>query len=83
MMRGGIAAMFAPVSDVSRAHIQALSNAFEVPYIDVAWDAKIPLENYSINLFPDREVLGKANADLIKYWDWKMFTVIYEDSHSE
>ncbi|XP_052237251.1 glutamate receptor ionotropic, kainate 2-like isoform X4 [Dreissena polymorpha] len=81
-MRGGIAAIFGPVSEISRAHVQGLSQAFEIPHLQAAWDARNPREDFSISVYPDHEVLSGAYADLIKYWKWTQFTVIYEDNNS-
>ncbi|KAH3746347.1 hypothetical protein DPMN_180754 [Dreissena polymorpha] len=82
-MRGGIAAKFGPVSEIARAHVQGLSQAFEIPHLQAAWDARNPREDFSISVYPDHEVLSGAYADLIKYWKWTQFTVIYEDNNSE
>ncbi|XP_052810419.1 glutamate receptor ionotropic, kainate 2-like isoform X2 [Mya arenaria] len=81
-MRGGIAAIFGPVSDISRAHVQALSQAFEIPHIESVWDARTPREYFSINVYPDHEVLSQAYAAVLVHWEWKEFTVIYEDNNS-
>ncbi|XP_053396125.1 glutamate receptor ionotropic, kainate 2-like isoform X3 [Mercenaria mercenaria] len=79
---GGIAAVFGPVSEISRAHVQSLCNAFEIPHIQAVWDSRVPREYFSISVYPDHEVLGRSFADLIKHWEWKSFTVIYEDGES-
>lgn len=80
---GGIAAVFGPISEISRAHVQSLCNAFEIPHIQGVWDSRVPREYYSISVYPDHDELGRAFADLIKHWEWKTFTVIYEDGESK
>lgn len=32
-----------------------------------------------VNFFPHPPLLSKAYIDIIKYWGWKTFTVLYED----
>lgn len=48
----------------------------ELPYIDVKWDAdtKPPV----INMHPHPDAVAQVFVDLIKAWDWKGFTIIYE-----
>lgn len=48
----------------------------EIPYIDVKWDAdtKPPV----INMHPHPDAVAQIFVDLIKAWDWKGFTIIYE-----
>ncbi|XP_060567354.1 glutamate receptor ionotropic, kainate 1-like [Ruditapes philippinarum] len=79
---GGIAAVFGPFSEISRAHVHSLCNAFEIPHIQAIWDSREPREYFSISVYPDHDVLSQAFADIVKHWEWKTFTVIYEDGES-
>lgn len=78
-MKEGIAAVFGPITKIPRAHVQSICNAFEIPHLNAQWDARDSHDYFSISVYPDYNVLSHAYADLINYWGWKRFTVIYED----
>ena len=79
-IKEGIAAVFGPINNVARAHVQSICNAFEIPHLQAQWDPREPRDYFSISVYPDAFTLSKAYADLIKEWKWKQFTVIYEDN---
>lgn len=78
-MKEGIAAVFGPITKIPRAHVQSICNAFEIPHLNAQWDARDSHDYFSISVYPDYNILSQAFADLINYWGWKRFTVIYED----
>lgn len=82
-MKMQIAGIFGPVSESSRGYLQSLSQTFLIPHINAVWDSRVNQEYFSINVYPDHEVLSGAFADLIKYWEWTTFTVVYEDNNSK
>lgn len=53
-----------------------ICDAKEIPYIDVKWDSdtKPPV----INMHPHPDAVAQIFVDIIKAWDWKGFTIIYE-----
>ncbi|XP_052810223.1 glutamate receptor ionotropic, kainate 2-like isoform X2 [Mya arenaria] len=81
-MKEGIAAVFGPISKIPRAHVQSICQAFDIPHLSAQWDPRETRDYYSINVYPDNDVLGRASAELVRYWNWKHFTVIYEDDDS-
>lgn len=80
MANQGIAAMFGPVSSMTAAHVQSMCNAFEIPHLQWHWDARDTRDYYSISLYPHYLTLSRAYKDIIKYWGWEHFTVLYEDN---
>ena len=78
-MKEGIAAVFGPVSRIPRAHVQSICQAFEIPHLNAQWDPRESLDYFTISLYPDNGILSTASAELIRHWNWKQFTVIYEN----
>lgn len=72
----GISAIFGPSTPSSSAHCINVCDTKEIPYIDVKLDADTmpPV----INMHPHPDALANVFVDLIKAWDWKGFTIVYE-----
>ncbi|KAL3882469.1 hypothetical protein ACJMK2_028806, partial [Sinanodonta woodiana] len=79
-IKEGIAAVFGPITNIPRAHVQSICNAFEIPHLQAQWDPRDPRDYFSISVYPHYSSLSTAYSDLIRYWGWKRFTVIYEDN---
>lgn len=74
--QGGIAGVFGPSSAASALHVRSICDAKEMPHIETRWDpdATPPV----LNLHPHPHAISKVFLDLIKTWNWKEFTIIYE-----
>jgi hypothetical protein len=83
MANQGIAAMFGPISSLTSAHVQSMCNAFEIPHLQWHWDARDTRDYYSISLYPHYLTLSMAYRDVVKYWGWDQFTVLYEDNDGQ
>lgn len=79
-VKEGIAAMFGPVSSISAGHVQSICNSLSIPHIQAHWDSRDTRDYFSISLYPDYLALSKAFKNLIEYWGWTSFTVLYEDN---
>lgn len=79
-LKEGVGAIFGPLSRLSAAHVQSICNAMEIPHLETKWDPRDNKDFYSINLYPHYVQLSKAYTDLIKYWKWTEFTILYEDN---
>ncbi|XP_026519712.1 glutamate receptor ionotropic, kainate 1 [Notechis scutatus] len=80
----GVAALFGPSHSSSVSAVQSICNALEVPHIQTRWkhptvDLK---DSFYINLFPDYVAISRAVLDLVLHYNWKIVTVVYEDSTS-
>ncbi|KAM4699954.1 glutamate receptor ionotropic, kainate 1 isoform 1-T1 [Discoglossus pictus] len=78
----GVAALFGPSHSSSVSAVQSICNALEVPHIQTRWkhpsvDNK---DSYFINLHPDYAAISRAVLDLVLHYNWKIVTVVYEDS---
>ncbi|XP_023801350.1 glutamate receptor ionotropic, kainate 1 isoform X3 [Cyanistes caeruleus] len=78
----GVAALFGPAHSSSVSAVQSICNALEVPHIQTRW--KHPTvdnrDSFYINLYPDYAAISRAVLDLVLYYNWKIVTVVYEDS---
>ncbi|XP_048351176.1 glutamate receptor ionotropic, kainate 1 isoform X2 [Sphaerodactylus townsendi] len=78
----GVAALFGPSHSSSVSAVQSICNALEVPHIQTRW--KHPTvdnkDSFYINLYPDYAAISKAVLDLVLHYNWKIITVVYEDS---
>ena len=79
-LKMGIAAVFGPVSRFSAAHVQSICSSYSIPHIQAHWDPRETRDYYSINLYPDYLALATAYKDLVEYWKWTAFTIIYDDN---
>ncbi|NP_001191543.1 glutamate receptor subunit protein GluR7 precursor [Aplysia californica] len=80
MSQEGIAAMFGPVSAMTAAHVQSMCNAFEIPHLQWRWDPRDKRDYFSISLYPHYLTLSTAYKDVVQYWNWNRFTILYEDN---
>ncbi|XP_043928679.1 glutamate receptor ionotropic, kainate 1 isoform X2 [Protopterus annectens] len=80
----GVAAVFGPTHSSSVSAVQSICNALEVPHIQTRWKhpAVDNKDSFHINLFPDYAAISKAILDLVLYFNWRIVTVVYEDSTS-
>ncbi|GFR85424.1 ionotropic glutamate receptor [Elysia marginata] len=83
MTEEGIVAMFGPISTVAAGHIQSVCNSFEIPHLQWRWDPRESREYFSISLYPQYLTLSRAYQDVIKHWEWKRFSVLYEHNEGE
>ncbi|KYO22752.1 hypothetical protein Y1Q_0003246 [Alligator mississippiensis] len=78
----GVAALFGPSHSSSVSAVQSICNALEVPHIQTRW--KHPTvdnkDTFYINLYPDYAAISRAVLDLVLHYNWKIVTVVYEDS---
>ncbi|KAL5282977.1 hypothetical protein ACFFRR_005765 [Megaselia abdita] len=52
----------------------------EIPHLEHRWDYRYRRESCLVNVYPHWKTLSKAMVDVIGYWNWKTFTIIYEDN---
>ena len=66
LIEPGVASIFGPTSPVSSSHVQSISDAVHVPYMETRWDYDFRRAEYSINIHPHPQLLGKALADFVR-----------------
>lgn len=67
--------------------VAAICNEAGIPHFISHWmpelpATKRPYHSHTRNLFPNSDHFSRALADLITDYDWKTFTIIYEDDYS-
>ena len=65
----------------------SICNTLEIPHIITHWKPQSLGLRYqknamTLNVYPDTEVLSEAFSALIKDYDWKSYTIIYENDES-
>lgn len=76
----GVAAIFGPRNHDIAAHINSMCNTLEIPHIEVRLEPQVnEVQLFSMNLYPDTARLSSAFMDLLKYFKWEKFVVIYGD----
>ena len=81
----GVAAIFGPLFSPLARHINSMCNTLEVPHIEYRMEPQFidSTHVFSINLYPDTARLSKAYLDVIKFFRWTKFVVIYGDENGE
>lgn len=81
-VKKGVAAIFGPISTVSAAHVQSICGSLQIPNLHTEWDSRDVNERsfFAINIYPHYQTMSRAYLDLIRYWGWRKFAVLYEDN---
>ncbi|XP_032790934.2 glutamate receptor ionotropic, kainate 2 [Daphnia magna] len=82
MLRNGLAAVLGPSSSSTSSHVQSICDALEIPHVNTGCQSRLRRTQYAINLHPHPTALGQAYVDVIRTWDWKTFTILYEEEES-
>lgn len=82
LLSQGVVAIFGPTSEENANVIQSICDTKEIPHIEARWNADQERGSCLVNVFPYPDILSKIFVDLVKTWQWKGFTILYEDDHS-
>lgn len=80
-------AIFGPSYDPALSQVQSLCDTKEVPHVMISpmtvYDASINdlPKSFSINLFPPARTIGLALTEVVRFYRWKSFVVLYEHGH--
>lgn len=88
MISFGSEVIFGTHSRSSSEYVTSLCNQLSIPNLQIHWDSREVVtstkrpdrDHMTLNLYPDHHTLSAAQRDLIKFWDWKKFAVLYEDN---
>ncbi|GAU93646.1 hypothetical protein RvY_05553 [Ramazzottius varieornatus] len=78
----GTAAVFGSQREVSTAFVASLANVTNLPYLISRWKTSTKDSSMEINLHPDHQATSRALFDLIRYFNWTSFALIYDDAGS-
>nr|XP_018900134.1 PREDICTED: glutamate receptor ionotropic, kainate 3-like [Bemisia tabaci] len=82
LMGKGISAVFGPQTGSTSSIVQSLCDNKEIPHVQSRWDYYQRRGSCLVNLYPHPSVLLKALFDVVEAWNWKSFTIIYENNDS-
>lgn len=75
-LQKGVAAIFGPNSPSSAVHVHSILDAKDMPHIEVRPHSTTAVK--ALNIHPDQRAIRKVFVDLVKTFDWKGFTIVYE-----
>nr|UTN00859.1 ionotropic receptor [Semanotus bifasciatus] len=78
----GAIAVFGPRSPSNTVAIQSVCDVKEVPHITTKWNNLPVRYGTEVNFYPHPPLLSNLYLDVITMWEWKSFTVVYEDNDS-
>lgn len=88
LLSEGVAAIFESMSKIYKPTgiIASVCNEMGIPHFMGHWTPEIleykrPFRQFTRNFFPSPSIFSRALSDLIEDYDWKSFTVIYEDDY--
>ncbi|XP_062609790.1 uncharacterized protein LOC134271606 [Saccostrea cucullata] len=84
----GSKVIFGTNSRISSEYVTSLCSQLSIPNIQIHWnsnkivtDTTRPDRNHmTLNLYPYHHTLSAAHRDLIRFWKWHKFAVLYEDN---
>ncbi|KAI2801581.1 hypothetical protein BLOT_009395 [Blomia tropicalis] len=83
LLRKAPVAIFGPFNEIASMQVQSICEHFEMPHMEARLMLDFrPRTDLSINLYPHLSVMSTVYIDLLDTWQWKQFTVLYEDSES-
>lgn len=77
-----VSAIIGPTSPAVTSITMSACTNLNVPHMQTSWQPTSNRNPYTLNVFPDPAVFGKAYLDLVLNKKWKSFTVLYEDQSS-
>ena len=74
----GVAAIFGPRSSSIASYINSMCNTLEVPHVEARLDSRSDAGHvFSLNVHPQAAQLGRVYLDLLHYFGWTKFCVVY------
>jgi len=74
----GVAAIFGPRSPSIASYINSMCNTLEVPHVEARLDPRSGAGHvFSLNVYPQAAQLGRVYLDLLDYFGWTKFCVVY------
>lgn len=73
-----VGVVFGPAWPFSAAQAISICDAKEIPFIETHLDEEAATKRSIINMHPSHDTLGQLLLDLIKAYEWKKFTILYQ-----
>ena len=81
LLSRGVVALFDPIESSISSHIQSICDSLDIPHIEARWDFGSTRHDLAINLYPRPSVFARAYVDLVKFFGWQQFSIVYEEVH--
>ncbi|XP_013407964.2 glutamate receptor ionotropic, kainate 2 [Lingula anatina] len=76
----GVASVMGPDDPYLSSHVSSICNALDIPHFEIGPNVfqqnRVPS---SINIHPDLSVLNSLYHDILEYYQWKDFVILYGD----
>lgn len=82
LMTESMVGIFGPSTEENANGVQSICDTKEIPYIETRWDDQQRRGSALVNIHPYPPIMSKAYVDIVKAWNWKGFTILYEDYSS-
>ncbi|XP_044762495.1 glutamate receptor ionotropic, kainate 2-like [Coccinella septempunctata] len=82
LLSQGVVAILGPRNGKNFEAVQSVCDAKEIPVIQTTWNAKPLRDSTVINIFPHPTILSQAYLDFLRVWNWKRFTILYDNDES-
>lgn len=82
LLSSRIVGIFGPSYQDSSNYVQSVCDNKEMPHIETHWDKYLTRSNCLVNLYPHPESLKNVYVELVNFFNWKKFTIIYENDES-
>lgn len=83
LLKDGVAAVFAELyGRPNRIAVESLCDTKEIPLFESGWNGSPPRSTSAVSFHPSNNVLSELFLEMIDYFNWKSFVVLYEDNDS-
>ena len=95
LIETGIVALLGPRTESIASYVKSISRAYDIPYLETRWDTSRPPgaappsllptsieadQSFTIQIQPDIDSLNRAYLDLINYFRWKKFIIVFDSA---
>lgn len=79
LMSQGVVAILGPSSEENANGVQSVCDAKDIPYIETRLHEQEQNKTSLVNFYPFPGRLRKVFVDVVKKFEWKQLTILYED----
>ena len=95
LIKSGIVALLGPRTENIASFVKSISRAYDIPFLETRWDISRPPgvvtpsavpapaegeQSHTIQIQPDIDSLNRAYLDLISYFRWRKFMIIFDSA---
>lgn len=75
--------LFGPKPGITASYMKSVSKYVEIPLINIHHEipsGSSDRQGIGVSFFPHYLAVSRAHRDLIKFWGWKKFAMLYVDN---